>query len=158
MIANQPPHFYETEVEWTGERKGALRALSLPTVEIATPPEFKGHEGRWTPEHLYVASVNACFMTTFLALAELSKLEFSSFSCDARGKLEKGEEHGYCITEIILRPHLVIDHSRDQERAGRILEKAEKNCFISNSIKTIVKLEPKINMAAAQELSFVPGA
>lgn len=146
-MANQLPYFYETEVKWTGERRGDLRSPNLPNLQVASPPEFQGHEGTWTPEHLYVASVNACFMTTFLAIAALSKLEFVSFSANAIGKLEKIEGNGYQITEIVLRPRLVVRHSRDLERAGRILEKAEKHCLISNSIKTVVKFEPTLEHA-----------
>jgi organic hydroperoxide reductase OsmC/OhrA len=51
------------------------------------------------------------------------------------------------MTEVVLRPKLLISHARDVERAGRILEKAEKHCLISNSIKTETKLEPEINFA-----------
>ena len=140
-------YFYTTEVEWTGERRGDLRAPVLPNLKVDAPPEFKGHDGVWTPEHLFVASVNSCFMTTFLAIAENSKLEFISFSVDAKGKLEKLEGQGFMMTEVVLRPKLVISHGRDAERAGRILEKAEKHCLIANSIKTETKLEPEINFA-----------
>jgi len=38
-------------------------------------------------------------------------------------------------------------HARDAERANRILEKAEKHCLISNSIKTETKLEPEVSFA-----------
>jgi peroxiredoxin-like protein len=140
----QMSFFYETEVEWKGERRGNVRSPNLPALEVVAPPEFQGHEGGWTPEHLYVASVSSCFMTTFLALAQNSKLEIVSFSVSARGKLDKVEGVGYQVTEIVLRPRLVIRESRDLERAARILEKAEKSCFISNSIKTAIKLEPEI--------------
>ena len=81
-------YYYTTEVEWTGERYGDLSVPVLPSLKVDAPPEFKGHEGVWTPEHLFVASVNSCFMTTFLAIAENSKLEFVSFTADAKGKLE----------------------------------------------------------------------
>jgi peroxiredoxin-like protein len=138
---------YSTEVEWTGERGGALSAPDLPNLEVDAPPEFKGHEGVWTPEHLFVAAVNSCFMTTFLAIAENSKLEFVSFSADAKGKLEKLEGQGFIMTEVVLRPKLLVSHARDVERAGRILEKAERNCLISNSIKTETKLEPEVSCA-----------
>jgi len=138
------PYFYETEVEWKGERGGYLRSSNLPALQVAAPPEFQGLEGVWTPEHLYVAAVNLCFMTTFLAIAQNSKLEFVSFCASARGKLEKVEGVGFQITEIILRPRVVIPSPRDLDRAARILEKAEKSCLISNSIKTKVKLEPEI--------------
>lgn len=138
---------YSTEVEWTGERRGDLSAPQLPDLAVDAPPEFKGHEGVWTPEHLFVAAVNSCFMTTFLAIAENSKLEFVSFSADAKGKLEKLEGQGFIMTEVVLRPKLRVSHARDVERAGRILEKAEKNCLISNSIKTETKLEPEVSFA-----------
>ncbi|MEW6127255.1 MAG: OsmC family protein [Acidobacteriota bacterium] len=155
---NELPYFYDTQVEWKGARKGELRALHLPSLEIAAPPEFKGHENIWTPEHLYVASVNVCFMTTFLAIAELSKLDFTSFTCNASGKLEKIEGEGFKVTEITLHPKLVIRQSRDLERAGRILEKAERNCLISNSINTIVKLEPEIAFEEMKEQVVASGS
>ena len=66
---------YEAEIEWIEQRAGRLRSANLPTLEVAAPPEFEGREGVWTPEHLYVGAVLSCFMTTFLAIAENSKLE-----------------------------------------------------------------------------------
>ena len=138
-------HLYKTEIEWTGERHGRLGAPALPEVEVDAPPEFKGHEGVWTPEHLFVASVNSCFMTTFLAIAENSKLEVIKFNADAEGKLEKVEGQGLMITHITLRPTVIIKNSRDAERALRILEKAEKHCLITNSIRTETRLEPQVN-------------
>jgi peroxiredoxin-like protein len=140
-------YFYTTEVEWTGERHGDLRSPVLPELRVDAPPEFKGHEGVWTPEHLFVASVNSCFMTTFLAIAENSKLDIVSFKTGATGKLEKLNGQGFAMTEITLQPKLIIGHAGDTERANRILEKAEKHCLISNSIKSATKLEPEIRIA-----------
>jgi peroxiredoxin-like protein len=142
-------YFYKTEVEWTGERRGELRAPALPKLEVDAPPEFKGHDGVWTPEHLFVAAVNSCFMTTFLAIAENSKLEFVKFNADAEGKLENVEGQGLMITHITLRPKLVIKNCRDAERALRIFQKAEKNCLITNSIRTATKLIPQVNCEAS---------
>ncbi len=138
-------YFYDVEVEWLKEREGELHAANLPTITVGAPPEFKGREGIWTPEHLYVAAVNSCFMATFLAIATASKLEFNHFHSQAQGKLDKLADAGYQMTEITLKPKLVIPHAHDIERAGRILEKAEKSCLISNSIKTVVKLEVEIS-------------
>ena len=144
-------YYYTTEVEWTGERHGDLSAPVLPGLKVDAPPEFKGHEGVWTPEHLFVASVNSCFMTTFLAIAENSKLEFVSFSAGAKGKLEKLEGQGFVMTEITVRPKLILKNARDAERASRILGKAEKNCLISNSIKAKTRLEPRIEFTNSVE-------
>lgn len=138
------PYFYETEIEWKGERRGELRATNLPAIKIDAPPEFKGHEGVWTPEHLFVASVNACFMTTFVAIAENSKLEVVSLRSTAKGKLEKVEGVGYQITEVVIRPVVIVRSGHDVGRAARIMEKAEKNCLITNSVKSAIRLEPEI--------------
>jgi peroxiredoxin-like protein len=151
-MTHQLPYFYGTEVEWAEGRKATLRASDLPAIQVAPPPEFQGEPGVWTPEHLYVASVNACFTVTFLAIAELSKLNFVSFTSGAKGKLEKVEGSGFEITEVVLKPKLVLRHSNDLERAARLLEKAEKNCLISKSIKTIVRLEAEINSETSNML------
>jgi peroxiredoxin-like protein len=153
---NQPPYYYETEVDWINGRDCALGAPGMPDIEIAPPPEFQGTLGVWTPEHLFVASVSCCYVTTFLAIAELSKLEFAAISCGATGKLEKVEGSGFEVTEITLRPNLVLRHTRDTERAGRILEKAERNCLISKSIRTVVRLQPQIESIEAAAEMDVP--
>ena len=67
------------------------------------------------------------------------------FNGGAEGTLEKVEGEGLMITHITLRPRLVVKHSRDTERALRILEKAEKHCLISNSIRTETELEPQVD-------------
>jgi peroxiredoxin-like protein len=136
--------FFAANVIWTEGRSGELESRGLPTLSVSAPPEFQGRENTWTPEHLYAGSVAACFMATFVAIAERSKLEFKSLRVETDGKLQRIEGAGYEMTEIILRPTLVIRHSRDIERATRILEKAGKQCFIANSIKSKVRLEPRV--------------
>ena len=139
-------YFYSTEIAWTAERKGNLAGPRLPNLVIDAPPEFKGHEGFWTPEHLFVASVSSCFMTTFLAIAENSKLDVRGLHIEAKGQLEKLEGTGFMITEIILRPSVVLSSERDSDRAVRIIGKAEKNCLIAKSIRTKVSVEPKVSV------------
>ncbi len=146
-MTTQIPLYYENTIHWMGEKKGQLTVPGLLSLEVATPPEFDGHEGFWSPEHYFVAAVNACVMTTFLAIAHLSKLEYESYEAQATGKLERPEGQGLQFTEITIRPTLVISQSKDMERAGRILQKVEKQCLISNSIKAVVSLEPQILVA-----------
>src|SRR5215831_732919 len=141
--------FYSTDVEWTGARQGNLGGPSLPTLPVDAPPEFKGHEGTWTPEHLFVGAVNSCFMTTFIAIAEKSHLDFTSFKTSAKGTLEKTEGRGLMITEIVLHPVLTIRNGDDFARANRILQKAEQHCLIANSAKTHIRMQPEINVVKA---------
>ena len=138
-------HYYDVNLKWDSDRKGTMNSPVLTTsIEVATPPEFaKGMPGIWSPEHLLVAAVNSCLMTTFLAIAENSKFEFAGFSCSATGKLEQIEGK-YLITEIILKPELKIKDESQKEKAERILIKAEKACLISNSIHSKVTMIPQV--------------
>lgn len=139
------PHYYNVNLSWTSEREGNLSSPELnDEIKVATPPPFtKGIEGIWSPEHLLTASVSSCYMTTFLAIAENSKLEFETFSCEAKGKLEQIEGK-YLITEIELFPKVKIKNELDTEKAMKILLKTEKACLISNSIQLKVSLNPTI--------------
>ena len=149
-MSDASSYYYETEIEWSSEKAGLLHGPNLPAIVFGAPPEFKGREGQWTPEHLLVASVNACFMLTFLAVAENSGLPLVSFSSAAKGKLEKMRGAGYQITEITVKPRVVIAAAKDLERLPRILEKAKDNCFITNSIKSSITVEPEILHQQAQ--------
>ena len=136
-------HFYNVNLKWVNDRIGNMTSPELmDDLDVATPPPFpKGVEGVWSPEHLFTAAVNSCFMTTFLAIAENSKLEFTSFSCESAGKLDKVDGK-YLMTEVILKPVLNIVNAADREKAKRILLKSEAVCLISNSIKAKVTLDP----------------
>ena len=138
-------HYYNTDIKWDQGRRGTLTSPVLSnSITVATPPEFpKGEPNIWSPEHLYVAAANGCLMTTFLAIAENSKLDFISFNSTAIGKLEK-VENTFMISEIELKPKVVLRNEKDRERAIRIIEKSEKACLISNSMKSKIVLSPEV--------------
>jgi organic hydroperoxide reductase OsmC/OhrA len=138
--------YFNTIVEWDSNFNGILSEQSFPNIKITTPPVFsEGKENTWTPEHLFVASVNICLMTTFLAIAKNSKLNFKSYKSEAKGKLEK-IENKFLFTEITIFPEIKVNLEKDIERTERILKKAEQHCLISNSIKTKVILSPEIRL------------
>jgi peroxiredoxin-like protein len=138
-------HLYDVQVAWENDRKGLLSSKELnQNIEVVTPPEFpKGIAGVWSPEHLFVAAINSCLMTTFLAIAENSKLEFTSFSSDATGKLEMIDGK-YLMSEVNLYPKVVVNSGVDKERVERILNKSEAACLISNSIKSKINFFPEV--------------
>lgn len=147
-------HNYNVTINWRQDRKGMMcspelaegNAVTSNCIEVATPPEFpKGMPHIWSPEHLFTASVSSCLMTTFLAIAENSKLEFSGFSCNSKGILERVDGK-YAMTEVILEPTVTIKDEKDRDRAERILQKSEAACLISNSIKSKVTMEITINV------------
>lgn len=138
-------HTYTVNLDWKQDREGLLFSEDLEnSLAVATPLPFpKGVEGIWSPEHLFTSAVSSCLMTTFLAIAENSKLEFENFSCKASSKLELVEGK-YMMSEILLQPKLVISSEEDQAKAERILYKSEAACLISNSIKSKVIMMPEI--------------
>jgi peroxiredoxin-like protein len=138
-------HTYNVNLEWNADRKGTMSSPELnTTIEVATPPPFaKGMEGIWSPEHLFTAAVGSCLMTTFLAIAENSKLEFTHFEVQTKGELGHAEGK-YEMSKVTLLPTVTIVHEKDRERAERILQKSEANCLISNSVKSKIEMETKI--------------
>ncbi len=141
MTIRAKSYSYPTSVQWIGEKKGTMTVTGKPSVEVATPPEFKGHEGIWSPEDLFVASVNSCIMTTFLAFADRAGLGFEKFESEAEGLLEFVDGK-FLFTKIVVRPRVTLRSGEDKGKAEEILHKAERNCLVSNSIRTEVILEP----------------
>ena len=143
MDVRSKVYTYRTAVKWTEQKKGTITCEGKPDIQVATPPEFKGHEGIWSPEDLYVAPANICLMTTFLAVAERAGLTFTSYHCEAEGRLELVEGK-FQVTVITLRPQIALQSGSDAAKAKELIEKAEANCLISNSMKTRITLEPTI--------------
>ena len=85
-------------------------------------------------------------MTTFLSIAENSKLDFKKFTSKAYGKLEIVDGK-YIMSEIRLIPCLTILKEEDMEKALRVLNKSEAACLISNSVKSKIIFEPEIKVA-----------
>lgn len=140
-------HYYDVSLTWNEDRKGTMRSDVLnSSIEVATPPEFpKGMQGIWSPEHLFVAAINSCLMTTFLAIAENSRLVYSNFESKAIGKLELIDGK-YIMSEVVLKPVVIISNEDDREKALRVLHKSEAACLISNSVKSKITLEPEVKV------------
>lgn len=143
MEVRSKTYTYRTSVRWTERKLGVISSAGKPEVQVATPPEFKGHEGIWSPEDLFVASVNVCVMSTFLAFAERAGITFRSYESEAEGRLELVDGK-FQFTAIALRPRITLQPGGDVGKAKEILAKAEASCLISNSIKTRVTVEPTI--------------
>jgi peroxiredoxin-like protein len=135
-------HEYPVTVRWR-----------LPELTVATPPEFGGPAQQWSPEHLFVAAVASCFLTTFLALSATSRLEIRGIEVPGVGRLVRGEDRRYRIESIHLEPHIQIADEKDRERAGRLAAKAEELCLISRSIRSNVTLGPVIELTADRPAS-----
>lgn len=139
------PHFYEVSLDARGSGIDArLSAAGRPALATAPPPEFDGLPDLWSPEHLLLGAVAVCFHTTFLAIARASRMPWHELHVAASGTLEKTAE-GLRFTAIGMTAALSVA-AGDEERGRKLLEKAERNCIVSNALKVPVTLESRVDV------------
>lgn len=137
--------YYNVDINWKAGKIGTASSPELDDkITVATPPQFPGGvDGIWSPEHLFVAAVSSCFMTSFTAIAEYSRFSFESLKVESSGKMSK-EDGKFVMSEITLKPVLEITDPAQEKKALRLLEKAEQICLITRSVKSDVKMEARI--------------
>jgi len=145
------PHRYR--VKGTGRITGdvELAAERLTMLRSASPAEFDGPGDRWSPETLLVGAVADCFILTFRAIASASKLSWLSLDCDVTGTLDR-VDRVMQFTHFDLTAHLVVPAGVNAEAARHALEKAERNCLISSSLKAPVALDAAVESATPAEV------
>jgi organic hydroperoxide reductase OsmC/OhrA len=136
---------YKASTTWSSARRGTLSAQGRPSINVGSPPEFKGEPDIWAPEELLVGSVNTCMMLTFLTLAQAKGLTPARYESEAEGLLENIE--GKYITDVMVRPRVSLNDKAELERAREIMEGVEALCFISNSLKSKVSLAAEFVVA-----------
>ena len=119
--------------------------FTAETIPASATKEYRGDENRVNPEEALVASLSSCHMLTFLAVAAKRKLSLDSYRDEAVGVLEKNAEGKLAITRVTLRPK--IEWSAGVSVTPADLEKmhhdAHVGCFIANSVKTQITVEPQ---------------
>jgi organic hydroperoxide reductase OsmC/OhrA len=114
-------------------------------IEVSVFSKFGGDPEKPSPEELFISSVSSCLMLTFLELAQKNKLMVKSYRDESAGKLSRDEEKRWGVTYILLRPRIVLLDVKDSDvrgRAVRLLHEAHYYCFLVNSIKASVDIEP----------------
>jgi peroxiredoxin-like protein len=134
---------YRTSTSWTGGSSGVLSADGKPTLKISNPPEFRGESGVWTPEDMFVASVEVCHMATFLSFAAKKEVTIISYKSHANGVLEFAEGD-YKFTRIVIFPTIVVSSQVAEQEVHALLKEAQKHCLVANSIASIVEVSPTI--------------
>jgi len=139
------PHRYR--VKGTGRITGdvELTAERLTMLRSASPAEFGGPGDRWSPETFLVGAVADCFILTFRAVANASKVSWTSLDCDVTGTLDRVDRVTQ-FTGFDVTARLVVPAGADADVARHALEKAERNCLISNSLKASMVLAATVEI------------
>jgi len=135
---------YHTSVKWKSGKQGEVSSNGKPIIEMSSPPEFKGIEGYWTPEDLFVASIEYCQLATFLALCERKQLPLKTYSSSAEGVLENIDGK-YRFSTVTISPVITVAQGWTQEQVEQLLHRAHEHCLIANSTTTNVVIKPTIN-------------
>ena len=142
------PHHYVVTASGKVAGNVVLSSDGVADLDSAPPAEFGGPGDQWSPESLLVAAVADCFILSFRAIARASRLEWDSLSCEVEGTLERVERVTQ-FTGFAVSVTLQVPAGTDEEKARRLLEKAEHVCLITNSLKAESHLETAVHVAAA---------
>ena len=160
-------HHYRACCLWNGSTGAGyehyLRAheASAPpaqaTLTLSSDPAFRGDPAQLNPEQLLVLAAASCQLLSFLAVAARSRVNVVSYRDEAQGEMSEGEKP-MRIGRIRLSPHIVLapmsgsapaTPAHDDARIRRLVEFAHHECYIANSLKTEVLVEPTIEWLQA---------
>ena len=149
-------HEYRCRLDWSGSTAAGYdaydrthRASCPPAgaeLPLSSDPAFGGNPDLLNPEQLLVAAASSCQMLSFLAYAGRARIDVVSYVDEAEGVMPE-DDKPVRITEIVLRPHIVVAGDVDEERVRRFIERAHEACFIADSLKTNITIEPEIEFA-----------
>lgn len=142
------PHLYSATASAQAEGDVSVEAEGLPSLSTAAPAQFGGPGDRWSPEMLLVAAVADCVVLTFRAIARASKLSWNDLSCEVEGTLDRVDRIMQ-FTRFTVRASLSVPPETSEERADKLLRKAEETCLITRSLKAEVTLDARVGVSAA---------
>ena len=140
------PHVYRVSARGAGQGRVVLETAGVEPLESSPPVEFDGPGDRWSPETLLLAALADCFVFTFRAVARAAKLEWSELAVSLEGTLDRPERISQ-FTAFALHATLTVAPGTDVDAAKAALERSEKGCLISNSLKAPVHLETEVREA-----------
>ncbi len=115
------------------------------TVRASANPAYLGSENCVDPEEAFVASLSSCHMLTFLALAAKKRYVVDGYEDQAVGVLDKDAAGHLAMTRVTLRPQVSFGGEKvpSPDELRQLHERAHHACFIANSVKTEVVVEPQ---------------
>lgn len=143
-------HLYPLTITWTGNtlvdpysRDAVTSAAGKVAIPVSSAAEYAGNGLRWNPEDLLGSALATCHMLTFLALCAKAKVEVTRYEDSAVSVLDTIEKET-SVTEIHLNPTIRVTPGTSKAKVEDLFHKAHKYCFVANSIKSKVVMNPRI--------------
>jgi organic hydroperoxide reductase OsmC/OhrA len=150
-------HTYTVRASWTGTTAVGYDAYDRAHTLSADPagqslalsgdPHFGGDPARLNPEQLLVVAASSCQLLSFLAVAARARIDLREYRDEAEGTMDEGDPP-VRLNRITLRPHMVLAAGPSEARVRRLVDLAHRECYIANSLKTEVVVEPAIEFLA----------
>jgi organic hydroperoxide reductase OsmC/OhrA len=88
----------------------------------------------WTPEHMLLAGLSRCVLTSLVYHARRAGTEVSS-SGSASGTVTRREDDGrFAFVEIEVASEVTISPEPDPDELGELLARGERDCFVGASL------------------------
>lgn len=131
---------YSRAHKWKFDEGIEIRASSSPHIVPLPYSDAVAID----PEEAFVASLSSCHMLWFLSIAAKNNFCVDNYSDEACGVMGKDDSGRLFITHVILQPKTLFSGSHLPTEDELILmhDKAHKECFIANSVKTNVQCKP----------------
>jgi organic hydroperoxide reductase OsmC/OhrA len=112
-------------------------------MPASAAPAYRGNPGHVDPESALVAALSSCHMLTFLAIAAKKQFVVNGYRDQAVGFLEKNAQGKLAVTRVILHPKVTFGGTTPPtpEQIAGLHERAHTECFIANSVTTVVTVE-----------------
>lgn len=97
------------------------------------------------PEEAFIAALSSCHMLFFLSFAARDGFILDAYHDAAQGVCERGVDGRQQMTVVTLRPRATFSGERQPTRAEleRLHHRSHDACYIANSVKTDVRVEPQ---------------
>ena len=114
------------------------------TIDASSAPPFHGNPAFVNPEEAFVASLASCHMLTFLSIAAFKGFAVEEYYDDAVGVLARNDDRNLAMTRVTLHPKVTFggETKPSEEALRKLHETAHRKCFIANSVKTEIVVEP----------------
>lgn len=134
---------FETATEYIKGKEGILTGKDKTHITVGCAQAFGGKKEYWSPQHLFIASIEVCIMTTFLWLIEKKKLSIISYQSNTSGKAHL-KNKDFVFTEVTVKPIITIDSVIIRDDIYNLIVEASKQCMISKSVNCPVIVIPCI--------------
>lgn len=94
------------------------------------------------PEEAFVAALSSCHLLTFLYIAAKRGFVVDSYEDEAEGFMGDIGDGRLAVTRVVLRPRVRYVTPPDAATDAAMHHQAHEDCYISNSVRTEVVVEP----------------